>query len=407
MRRFKPERLTNHRFTYFFAALCALAPLGMDSYLPAVPAYAAELGISSAQAGWTLSNFMLGLALGQLAGGALSDQLGRLPIVLLGLVIYILSCLALILWLDYYAALSLRLLEGVGAGVIMVSGMAMLKDSTLKNELAERMAQAVFVIMVMPILAPILGALLLPLGWRMIFVVCAAAACVMLIFIVWKVPETHKERTGRLSAISAIQQFAYVFGHRTQGKPVALVQALGTATGAGIILVFVVAAPAMLMGHYSLKPSQFPFAFASVVVALLVGNRIGKAALNLYKPHKVYQFGAVFQFLFASVFVVSTGLFELNIAWFLFFVMFICASYSASGPSAQSLYLNLLDKYHGSATALESTLRFGLGGLIGGISLTLISNPLKSFALVVFCSISCSFFCYLHNYRVWKARSGD
>ena len=401
-RKFDSEVLSSSKLTFIFAALAALSPLGMDTYLPAVPAYSQSLGISSEQASWTLSNFLVGLGLGQVFGGAISDQIGRRPIALCGTLVFFASCIALIFFQSYVYALLFRFLQGVGSGLLMVSGIAMVKDTTNPKGLADRMSQVTFIIMITPLIAPLLGSLLLHWGWQSIFLVCAIAALLMYFFFYLKVPETHSKKTGHFSFISGYKQFVYVVQHRIEGKRVAIFQAFSLTFCASIILMFVTTAPSILMGYYELNAHQFSFAFGTVIIALLVGNRVGKFALKFYAPIRIYAVGIALQFVCASLFFFANIFFSLSLFSFLAGIMFLVACFSSVGPSGQSMYLNLLDKNHGSAVALENTMRFSLGGIIGATAVSLGFQPILSLAVVLFVSISLGCCCFCLCWGHWR-----
>lgn len=406
MSKINASMLSSFSMTVVFASLAALSPLGMDSYLPAVGEFALSLGVSASQASWTLSNFLVGMGLGQLVGGALSDQKGRFPVAIWGLLLYALSCFAIVLLQAFLPALIFRFLQGFAGGLMMVSGVAMLKDTTPPERLAERLSLAIFVVMIMPMVAPILGAaVLIVADWPMIFIMCGSAASLLFVFFVLKVPETHAGAEGKTSLGLAVRQYFYVINFRSHGKRIALVQSFTIALGSSVILVYVTAAPSLFMEHFSLTSTQFPFAFGAMVSAMLIGNRLGRYFLSNMHANTLFIRGLFIQaiiilFLFMLVMLSSPSLLLL-----VPIMMLSVGAFSAVGPAAQAMYLNLFDKYYGSAAAFEHAVRFALGGVLGGIAVSLPWPLLTSISVVLLCSSVVGLMCFRYTYKYWAQAS--
>ncbi len=407
-KKFDQAQLGSSQLTVVFASLASLSPLGMDSYLPAVSEFAKSLNVSSEQASLTLSYFLVGLGLGQLVGGAWSDQKGRRVVALSGLCLYLLSSFAIVAFQVLEAALAFRFLQGAAGGLMMVSGMAMLKDTTEPERLAERIALAIFVIMIMPVVAPIIGSTILAFApWPAIFLMCGGVGTLMFVFIGLKVPETHSRRTGKLSPVAALRQYAYVIGYRIEGWPVPTFQALANALGSGVMLTFVIVAPSLLMEHYGLSSAQFPLAFGAVVIAMLVGNRLGKQLLGRVRKERLYIRGLFVSAFFAALFLALSWLVVLPVWLFILLLMFSVGSYSTIGPAGQAMYLNLLDRYYGSATAFEQTMRFSLGGVLGGIAVSLPLPPVQAAVLMFSSSVALSILCFSGTLFHWRRVLAD
>lgn len=407
-RKFDNETLSSTRMTVVFALLASLAPLGMDSYLPAVQAFAASLGVSAEQASWTLSNFLIGLGSGQLIGGALSDQKGRRSVVLWGLMVYVISCFVIVAHHNLLTALAFRFFQGFGAGLMAVCGTTMIKDTTSADKLAERLAMCVFIILLTPAVAPLIGAtILLFAQWPMIFIFCGVIGLGMAVFVFLKIPETHHDKSGSASFQHALAQYWYVIRYRTEGKLIAVRMVVAGAMGSSFILVFVTTAPSNLMGHYGLTSSEFPFAFASVIVAMLTGNRCGKFLLSRFKHELIYAYGVRFQFLIAIAFLLVNVFFQVPIYVYIGMIMLGGGTHTAIGPAGQAMYLNLLDKNFGSASAIDQMMRFSSGGILGGIAVSLPLAPTVSVGLVLTLALSLSFLTFRSTEFYWNNKQSE
>ena len=173
------------RLALMLALLVAVMPFSIDAYLPAMPQMAAALGADIHQIEQSLSVFLLGVALGQLVGGPVSDLKGRRKVALFGLAVYVMATTAL-LWTDTVAHLLLwRGVQALGGGMATVTVAALVRDRFGGREAAQMFALIGIIMMAAPLAAPMLGALLKNLGgWRAIFEFLAlyAAAVALLLY---------------------------------------------------------------------------------------------------------------------------------------------------------------------------------------------------------------------------------
>ena len=205
----------------FFGALVALGPLSMDAYLPAMPAMAAAFGVSIVSLNNTLSVFLIGYAVGQFFGGSFSDQIGRKRIGYAGLVLYIFASVGVAFAQDVEQMLVLRFVQAIGGGFSTVICMATVRDVYPIEELGRRFATITMIVLVAPLVAPVLGAVLLPFGWETIFVVKAGYAAILLGLYALLVPETRRGHWRDLSVRSIFRQCWEVVTRRVDGQRVA------------------------------------------------------------------------------------------------------------------------------------------------------------------------------------------
>lgn len=168
--------------------------LAMHVFVPALPQAAHDLGSSIGGMQMTMSVYILGLAVGQLAYGPLSDRFGRRPVLMAGLVLYALAGLAAAFVPDVHSLIVARLLQALGGCAGMVIGRAILRDTALPQEAARRLAVMNLMVAIGPGAAPLLGSALAgSLGWRSIFLGLAALGVVNLAFAARLLPETRAE----------------------------------------------------------------------------------------------------------------------------------------------------------------------------------------------------------------------
>lgn len=171
--------------------LSAIGPLATDMYIPAFPQVASDLATSAASLQFTLTAFFVGTASGQVVAGPLSDRIGRRTPLLIGIVLCLLASIACALAPSVEILLVARILQGIGGGFGMVLGRAVLIDMTDGPELFRIMNIMQGVGGIAPIVAPLLGGLILVVGqWREVFFVIAGMSLISLIGTLLLIPES-------------------------------------------------------------------------------------------------------------------------------------------------------------------------------------------------------------------------
>jgi DHA1 family bicyclomycin/chloramphenicol resistance-like MFS transporter len=177
-------------FTVLLGVLIALPALGTDLYVPAMPALARALGAEVDAAQFTLTTYFIGLATGQLVWGPLSDRYGRKPVLLAGLAIMLASSILGTLVNSIAAVAAVRLVQGLGTSSGALIGRTIVRDLHAHEQAAKMLASMTIVFSVVPIAAPVAGALLAgAAGWHSVFAGIALVAA-LLLFAVATLPET-------------------------------------------------------------------------------------------------------------------------------------------------------------------------------------------------------------------------
>jgi len=178
------------RLTVLLGVLIALTPLGTDLYLPALPVVARALEASVEATQLTVTAFFLGLALGQLGWGPLSDRYGRRPILFAGVAIALAASLAGTVAGSVEELAAVRLAQGLGLSSGPVVARSVVRDLFAHEHAARLFARMTIVFSLVPIAAPIAGAAILSFGWPAIFAALAAVAALLLVAVARLLPET-------------------------------------------------------------------------------------------------------------------------------------------------------------------------------------------------------------------------
>ena len=173
------------------AALAAVAPLATDAYLPAFAQMADDLGVSASSVQLTMTTFLVGIALGQLGIGVLSDRVGRRPLLLWGSVLALAASIGAALSPSLPVLLIARFFQGLGGAAGMVLGRAVISDRSRGITAARALSVVMAIQGIAPVVAPILGGVLVePIGWRGILGVVAAFTGLLVVMVLLWVPES-------------------------------------------------------------------------------------------------------------------------------------------------------------------------------------------------------------------------
>ncbi len=259
-------------FLLLVGALSAFPPVSTDIYLPALPDLTRDLGGTTAQGQQTLAAFFLGLSVGQLVCGPWSDRVGRRPVLVAGVLIYLATCLACGLVQSMPLMIALRFVQAAGASAGVVISSAMVRDRFDHRESAKVLSMVLLVRGVGPIVAPIIGGLIVTLGgWRSIFWVLAGFAAILGGVVLLLMDETRTDAVAeRARTESPFGAFAAVLSN---GRIMAYVAA--SCLNFGCLFTWVATAPFLLIGAYHIPPLWFGWVFginAAGFMAALIPN---------------------------------------------------------------------------------------------------------------------------------------
>jgi DHA1 family bicyclomycin/chloramphenicol resistance-like MFS transporter len=342
-------------------ALSAIGPLTIDTYLPALPELSRQLGATDAQAQATITGLLIGLGLGQLIIGPLSDSIGRRKPLLAGLVLHAGMSVLCALAPSIGLLTVTRTLQGLAGAAVAVVAMAVVRDLFSGIRAAQLLSRLVLVLGVAPILAPSLGSALLSLtSWRGIFVVLAAIALGLLALAFVALPETLPvERRRPVSITGSLRAYGTLFRDRLFVVMV-LVAGLMFAT----LFAYISGAPFVLQDLYGMTPQQFGLAFSANAVGMIAMTQINPWLVKRYSPVSVLSFGVLLAFAGAVTLLV---LMVLGVGgWFAFMapLFFVISAAGLSFPNAPAIALNRHGESAGTAAALLGASQFMIGGMV-------------------------------------------
>ena len=339
--------------------LAALGPLSLDLYLPALPTLTADLGAGEAAGQLSLSLCMIGLAVGQLLVGPLTDRVGRRIPLLAGSAVFALSAGLCALAPSIGVLLALRLLGGLAGGAGIVIARAMVRDRYGGPQLARVFALLTLVMGMAPIGAPLLGGLLLVVtSWRGVFGALAALGILLLVAAatLGETLPAQRRNAGGLAAMG--RALRTVLADRTFLLP-ALVGAVGVCG----MFVYIAMASFVLQRAYGLSAQQFALVFGVNAVGILVAGRLSASLVGRIGAARLLTAGVVVA-LVASV-AMLVGVLVSGSVWVLLVpLLFLVSCTGVLLPNSTALALEGHAAVAGAASALFGLLQFAFGAAV-------------------------------------------
>jgi len=353
--------LSARRLALLVAANTALAPFAIDAYLPAMAALADDVGASIHHTELSLSTFLAGFALGQLVFGPISDRVGRKPVLLGGLVVFLLASLAITTVGSLGELLAWRFVQALGGGATVVNSAAIVRDCFKGSEAAKVMSTMAIIMLMAPLVAPVVGSGLLYLAdWWLIFVFLAAYAGFLMWLLGTKLPETRPPGGSAATLVTVLANYLSVLRDRN---------AMGFIAAASMsfagLFAFVTASPFLYLEHFGLTPSLYPLVFGVNVVVMVAANRLNIRLLRWRTPLQNLRLGLGIQLTagLGLTFMVATGLESL--VTMVPLIMLFAGTIGLVAPNAITSLLDRFPHMSATAAALQGSIQFSCGALAG------------------------------------------
>jgi len=265
-----PARLLSHgQAALMLALLLGLQPLATDLMLPALPALALDLHATMAPVQLTMSALMLAFGLAQMVWGPLADRLGRRPVLVMGLALYLLASAGAALASDVAGVVAWRAVQGAGMSAAVVCARAMIRDLYEPHEGAMVMARAITGMTVIIILSPLVGGVLVDRwGWRAAIWAMAAGAAAVSALVAIRLPETIRQKRPEATRPGPLlRQLGRMLAH-----PAFRAWALLVACSYGGIFIFLAGTGFVLIRVLGMAPAVAGVVMSSVSIAYMAGT---------------------------------------------------------------------------------------------------------------------------------------
>jgi DHA1 family bicyclomycin/chloramphenicol resistance-like MFS transporter len=259
----------SRRFTAFLASIAALTSLSIDMSLPSVPAIEHDFGIAAGRGALTMSLFLAGYAATPLVGGPLADRFGRRPVLLVSLVLFVSSAIGCSISPTFSVLLACRLIQGCASGVATTMPIAIVRDMLSGSAARQRLSEVTTINSIMPIVAPLIGSLVMVAGrWRILFG-CQAifAGCIVAALLLDFRESLPKDRRHRLHPVALITNYWHLLTTRVF-LGYALVNGLTFAS----VFSFISVSPLILMQRMGISRATYPLLFALIALGGITGS---------------------------------------------------------------------------------------------------------------------------------------
>ena len=357
----RKNRLPYWEFIILVSIMFGMIAFGTDTMLPAFPDIAKDLELLNVnKAQLIISSFILGTGLGQLISGPISDTFGRKPIITIGLMIFILACIA-----AYYAEtlemmLVARFIQGLGISAPRTVTMALIRDLYSGRKMAQVMSLAMAIFVLVPALAPSIAQLLfINFGWRSIYMAFIAFALIGLLWLNLRQPETLPfEQRKKLSSTEFLRAFKVVITNTAVVK-----YTVTLALGFGALFGYLNSAQQIFVDTLG-AGMKFPMYFAIISILAAPASFMNAALVMKYGMKLLATIGYALQIIFAIITILIINLEFLPMEWSL--VIFI--SWSVIAFFLKGLYFGNLN-----ALAMEPMGEIaGMASAIIGASATML-----------------------------------
>ncbi|WDD92648.1 multidrug effflux MFS transporter [Burkholderia sp. FERM BP-3421] len=357
----------NHRFyrvAVILGLISAIGPFAVDMYLPALPVIGRSLGADMGSVQLSLTAFFVSLGIGQLFYGPVSDMVGRKPPLYAGLALFVVASIGCALATRIETLVALRFVQGLGAAAGMVIPRAVVRDLHTGNDAARLMSLLMLVLSVSPILAPLVGSVVIAhTSWRGVFWAVTFAAVAGLALAAGMLAETRNADARVESSLgSVLRAYAQLLRDRHYLGLVFI----GSFAFA-IFFIYLANSPFVLIEHYGLSPTLYGIAFGVNAAAFFGAAQLNGPLCERFGIARVIRF-SVLGCSVALLALLAHYLAGGDRLWVLLTLYFFASAFMGwMIPTTSVLALDTHGSIAGTASALLGTLQMMTGAVATGL----------------------------------------
>lgn len=367
--------------------LIAVGPLSIDMYLPGFPAMAAEFAGQPGKVEYTLASFFVGMAIGQLIYGPLSDRFGRKPPLYLGFALFTLASLAGALAGDLLSLAAWRLVQALGGSAGIVITRAVVRDRCDVRDSARAFSMLMLVMGVAPILAPLAGGWVVEhQGWRAIFWWLAGFGALCLVALHFNLAESHDTRHAEpLNWRKVGADYGMLLR-----EPAFMGYSLSSGLSMAGFFAYLAGSPHVLIVLYGIPAKHYGLVFGANALGFILASQLNARLMSRMPPTRVLRRGLRSMLLACLLLAGAALVWPLPSLWLvlpLLAVVIACLGFIL--PNANAAALATHGQLAGTASALIGSLQFALATL-AGIAMGLTQSPrlLPMACLMALCTVA-------------------
>ena len=342
----------------FLGIMTAIAPIATDMYVPALPLLGPYFDVNTSMIQLTLTIIMLGMALGQVIGGPISDKMGRKVPLLIGLIFFSAASLACVVSKTIYSFLFFRFLQGLSGAFGLVISRAIARDYCKGETLVQFYGLLMMVNGLAPVLSPIVGAQILRfMDWKGVFIALSMVGILMIIATIqYRETLPIHQRVSDFSV--AIKNFkvlvkdSYFLGH-------CLIQSFIY----GGFFTYIGGTSFLFQELYQVSSQAFSFIFGSIGIGLLLSGMIPAKLARTVKGVNMLAYALGVHLMGALLFLVGV-LLHASMWWSVLSLSIAVIPLSVMGATSTSMALTKRNNNIGGASALLGFSAMALGGIL-------------------------------------------
>ncbi|MCP9750634.1 Bcr/CflA family efflux MFS transporter [Ferruginibacter sp. HRS2-29] len=344
--------------------LSAIGPFSIDMYLPGFPAMAKDLHTSVDMISYSLASFFVGICFGQLLFGPLLDRFGRKMPMLAGLTLYIIASIGCALSHSVEMLVIFRFLQALGGCVGVVAPRAVIRDLFPVEENAKIFSLMILILGVSPIVAPTAGSYIIShFGWNSVFFVLTVITALVLIAVIFWLPESKKpDPAYSLRAKPILTNFYNVIK-----VPQFYTYSLTGAISSAGLFAYLAGSPYVFMELFGTTEQEYGYIFAIIAAGLITCSQLNTLLLKKYTSQQLSVVTLSIQTAVGLLLFFGTLLNWLNLYSTIALMAMFLSCQGFSFPNSSALSMAPFTKDAGSASALMGAMQMGAGALAAAI----------------------------------------
>ena len=380
------------------ATLGMLGPFSIDTYIPAFAGIASSLDATPLQMQQTLSAYLFGFAFMSLFHGALSDSIGRRPVVLWGLAAFTLASVGCALSQSIGQLVFFRAVQGLTTGAGIVVSRAVVRDMFPPAQAQRVMSQITIYFGVAPAIAPMVGGVLFAhLGWHSVFWFLSGVGVVLWAANYKLLPETLHITQRQPLKLSNLLQGYWKLGL----DPRFVLLAFASGVPFNGMFLYVLSAPVFLGEHLALPPTQFFWFFVLTISGIMGGAWVSGRLAGRRAPKQQIKYGFLIMLGMSLVNLLANVLFTAHVSWAMLPVAMFAFGWAMMVPVITLLVLDLHPDRRGMASSLQAFIGASANGLVAGVIAPLVMHSTVALAATSLAMLLVGLFAWLGLHRRW------
>jgi DHA1 family bicyclomycin/chloramphenicol resistance-like MFS transporter len=365
--------------------LTAVGPFAIDMYLPALPTIAASLSASTGATQMTLMAFFVAFGVCQIAYGPASDMVGRKPPLYFGLALFVLGSIGCAAAPSIGWLIGFRFLQGLGASAVMVIPRAIIRDLHTGPEATRLMALVMLVFSVSPILAPLAGsALIVPFGWRAVFIAAIVFAGLAFVLTATLLPETRLPKDRIVVSVSGLLDGFGLLLRNPRFLGLTFIGGFGLSS----LFAFLAGSSFIYINHFGLTPTQYSLAFSVNAIGFFGASQFAAGFDVRFGIARVVTIAVSLYAFFALALLVGVASGIDSLAWLMTLLFLVFACLGLVIPSTMVLALEEHGRIAGMAAALGGALQMiAAGVVVVVVSLVFDGTALPMVSVIAGCAL--------------------